>query len=200
MKLIEVFSEELDFPEFIVKTKIFELIRFPETRLNETYISFRSKEMLVRVGLPEWVAPHLHFGEFDENEWLPELSDWSWRSGESPEEIGHKLVLGNQESPICIEKSDTIVLFDHTVGHKRVMVNENPLSLLKSLTIYQKMIDIGIEQIGRNVCKNRSISKDLGDECLCLIGKIDQKAAAKGSFWYREVKHISSCGKSISEN
>ncbi len=59
---------------FLFKTK-----KFPETIKDEASLSKKNSSTLLEIGLPQWVAPHLYFGDFN-NIFLPKLKYWPWIS------------------------------------------------------------------------------------------------------------------------
>ena len=192
MSLNEIYNYLNDIVSYIKQDRLFDMIKFPKEGFSETALTYSTQQFLESVGLPDWAAPHLHFGEFDEGEWLPRLKNWSWQNREIPEIISQKIVLGSQESPICFDLNEIIVIFDQENEYQKIYMNENVVSLLNSLTIFQKMILIEIDLKGRDVFRNKNICKALATECLQLIGTFDKDATKANSFWYREVVRISS--------
>lgn len=59
---------------FLFKTK-----KFPSTIKDRVSLSKKNSRTLLEIGLPQWVAPHLYFGDFN-NIFLPKLKDWPWIS------------------------------------------------------------------------------------------------------------------------
>jgi len=49
-----------------------------EQSVRDRMLAVENISALTKYGFLGWVAPHLYFGGFEDNEFLPSLCDWSW--------------------------------------------------------------------------------------------------------------------------
>ncbi len=172
------------------KYDLFNYIRtFPTEKLHNINIPKDCVGFLEKIGLPEWAAPHLNFGYFEEEEWLPKLNDWSWKKVEPPINIT-SYVIGTDENedPICILEKGIICLFEQIDDYKQIFINNCIYSLLKTLLVYQKMINDSINYAKNSEIKN--VSKELIEECYRIISIIDSNALKKGTFWQKKFDYL----------
>ncbi len=139
-------------------------LRFPREELDRTYFSKSTSDFLAKLGLPEWAAPHLHFGSFEKDEWLPDLNSWTWRESPVPNAYKNLIVIGCQESPICIDRNDSIILIEPLKDKDYVFINSDAFKLLQCLALFADLIDIILEKQTDFHLKNPDFISDLCQE------------------------------------
>lgn len=172
--------------KYIEANKMFDMVKFPSIKVN----GFDGLDILSSVGLPNWCAPHLNFGEFEDNEWLPKLNEWSWAETNYPECFHHYVVLGSQDDPICYKgRNEPIVMI--TSSQSEQYFNSDIVTMLYTIVCVSQMIDKAIVVSGDEVITGKTVPKILARNVLSLIRAQDLRCAELGSFWYQALKELS---------
>lgn len=115
---------------------------FPENLTKILNITEEEKIFLIEQGLPDFVAPHLYFGDFD-GLYLPKLKDWTWNEKKISfaDQVANLYVFGADpdSNPICLDKNGKviIVLEDSTIQ----FMNSSILIMVQALIYYSEMVN-----------------------------------------------------------
>lgn len=133
--------------------------------LNDLPLSIADKNVLVEFGFLGWVAPHLYFGSFEDDEIFPQLVDWSWLSdwGCSKDLGKYKywLVIGSgpDDQPLLVEpnKSNIYIL---SASLELSILNSSFQSLYNVASAFMDMVNRSVE-IDEDAFINKQIPSDL---------------------------------------
>ena len=164
------------------------ILHFPREELDRTYFSKSTCDLLANLGLPEWAAPHLHFGSFEKDEWLPELNSWTWREKPVPDAYKKLIVIGCQESPICIQRNESIILIEPSDSNDFIFINSDVFKLVQSLALFADLIDIILGKQTDFHLKNPDFISDLCQEFFQKVSSLDPTILTEPSFWKREIE------------
>ncbi|WHI50159.1 hypothetical protein P3339_17155 [Microbulbifer sp. MLAF003] len=142
---------------------------------------------LIKYGFLDWVSPNLYFGEFEENELLPPLREWSWLNDwkankeQALEKYGEYLVVGSgpDDEPIVLKPNKApIYLISNTLELK--LINSSYEKAVLTASTFMDMIDKAIELDSDSV-QNRTIPENLIEDFISNLNNIESNE--NNSMW-----------------
>jgi hypothetical protein len=136
--------------------------------LRNCKLSDKDLEVLCAIGIPSWVAPNMHFDNFEMQ--------------------GDILKLGEDrdDRDIYVNKSTGVVC----VGRDEQFMNTSVFSLRRTLQQYAIMVEKAVNLDRQSVRENR-ISSDLIIAFKEALKRLDSFALVDGLFWSKEIERIS---------
>lgn len=173
------------------KLMIEELIlkKFPIGSFEQKNISSISQDFLITTGLPEWVAPHLYFGEFNDF-YLPILSEWAWQEDWKEsfqlavEKNSDVYVIGcaQDSEPIVLKQNDPAVYIFSPCGTQLNLLNSSLKLLLETIYHYSEMVNNAISENENAFIKN-AIPTALFKRFIETLNRIEPRLNASNSVW-----------------
>ncbi len=152
---------------------------YPVNRLKHLRLPDVVTDFLSQVGLPDWVAPNIHFGE-DEDEWLPQHP-----------QIETLIILGSDrdDNPICIDKRNGAI-FRVEDGSCDFFAS-SVFMLSKALEKFQVAVDHAIEEDSEAFTNQRIPAQALEPFIQWLL-LYEPRAMETGAFWHSVLQWLSS--------
>ena len=168
----------------------FEFHIYPKHLLKGKSITDENADVITKIGLPGFVSPHLYFGDFEEEQFLPLLSNWSWASewegniNVAMQHFPDCLVIGaGQESePIIIKPNDSSLYQVNMDGKSLKLINENLDKLFLTLDAFLDMVD-KVHSNDSNAFLEQRVNPLLVSLFKTQLKNIDPLALGKNSFW-----------------
>lgn len=138
------------------------LLPFPKNILEDSNITNPNSEYLVQIGLSEFCAPHLYFGDF-EGHYLPLLKDWPWHDqwaeGYKAARTNYEsaLILGtaaNNEPIVLLPGRSEVFVFD-SVGEKLLFLNSDVHTLGLVLAAFEDFVEQAVTSRQNSVVEKR---------------------------------------------
>lgn len=177
----------------------FEFEKVPTCVLENKELSKVNKDVLINVGLPGFVSPHLYFGDFDEQQILPSLSTWSWASewkGNIQKAIEcyedfYVIGCGQNSEPILLKASEDSIYQVQSNGEDLIFVNSNLNKLYASLDAFLNMIDEALLNDANALLEQR-LSKAHLSKFEKQLAQIDLPATDDNALWATLIR---ACGQ-----
>lgn len=171
---------------FLFKTK-----KFPSIIKDSASLSKKNCRTLLEIGLPQWVAPHLYFGDFN-NIFLPKLKDWPWISDwkDFTEKLLDKYedcrIIGSSDehAPIFLKPNKNEIYTFIPKISEAVIVNTSIEKLLQALDEYAIMIEIAFFKNKKLNLGEDKVSKEMMERFLDNYKKIEAIPKNKLQFWH----------------
>lgn len=144
---------------------------------------------LTAVGLPNWAAPSLDFGEGYERQ-LPTVGDFLREARHVPAGERYRVIGGNGSGdPVAIDlaANGAIVYLNHDKRFERVFINSSVRQLATSLAAFAKMIATGRLANGQRAYIDRNVPPDLVGSLRDEISSADAAALERGTMWTTEI-------------
>lgn len=171
-----------------------EVSRFSNSILKFQDVPAKTSKYLVEVGLPNWCAPHLYFGDFEE-EYLPQLKSWCWAC-DWPEgyysavsKYPKARVLGSamgNEPIIFLPNNPKVFIFDNK-GGELLFLNSDVQSLSRVIMKFESIIETAVSE-DQDAFINKTIPQTLINSFLDQIRGIEQSRTVWSSW-------AEACGK-----
>ncbi|MFQ3251501.1 MAG: hypothetical protein ACI9O6_003351 [Glaciecola sp.] len=133
--------------------------------LHDLPLTAADKNILVEFGFLGWVAPHLYFGSFEDDEIFPELINWSWLSDWGCSKALGKykcwLVIGSGPNgqPLLVEPNNSSV-YILSASLELSILSSNFQNLYNVASAFMDMVNCAIE-IDDNAFIEKRIPRDL---------------------------------------
>lgn len=157
------------------------LIPLKKAALSDVKVDAQTKDVLLKVGLPDQAAPFLAF----EAPWesaLPRVEH---------EGLEHLRVIGTDAvgNPICLDerKKGRVVVLDHEDDFKATAMNTGVAQLLRCLAAYADWHAAVRQELGDDAWDRRLPPAVVSRLAKALQG-IDPKGLKAGSFWQAELE------------
>jgi hypothetical protein len=167
---------------------IFETTTTPAHQLYDKFLTDINFKVFEEVGLPDWVAPHLYFGPFDEV-YLPKINDWTWIddwknsniiSG-TKHEVFHVIGSSQDHAPIFLKPNDSQIYTFEEDGINEIIINSSLTTLLFTLNEYALLIESAMETYTSNVSK--IVEKEAMEIFISSFHKSEILKLAELPFW-----------------
>ncbi|EJG0707155.1 SUKH-4 family immunity protein [Vibrio parahaemolyticus] len=158
-----------------------ELSFFSKNILTIQDVPAQSSKYLVEIGLPNWCAPHLYFGDF-EGEYLPQLKSWRWACDwpegydSAASKYPNVYVLGSaqgNEPIILLPNCPEVFVFDNK-GCELKFLNSNVQSLGLVITEFERLVEFAVSK-DQNALDQEIVPRSLVSEFLDIVGDIEQR-------------------------
>ncbi len=177
----------------------FEFKKVPTCVLENKELSEVTKNVLINVGLPGFVSPHMYFGGFEKQQILPSLSTWSWASeweGNIQKAIEYYkdfyvVGCGQNSEPIVLKPSEDPIYQVQSNGEDLIFVNSDINKLYASLDIFLNMIDEAVLN-DANVLLEQRLSEAHLSKFEKQLVQIDLPATDANALWTTLIK---ACGQ-----
>jgi hypothetical protein len=168
----------------------FEFHIYPKHLLKGKSITDENADVICKTGLPGFVSPHLYFGDFEDEQFLPLLSNWSWASewegniDVAMQQFPDCLVIGaGQESePIIIKPNESRLYQVSTDGKSLIFLNESLAKLFLTLDAFLDMVDKAYSK-DRNAFLEQRVNPLLVSLFKAQLKNIDPLALGNNSLW-----------------
>ncbi|MDC5857458.1 SUKH-4 family immunity protein [Vibrio europaeus] len=171
-----------------------EVSRFLNSILKFQDVPIKTSKYLVEVGLPNWCAPHLYFGGFEE-EYLPQLKGWCWACDWSEgydsavSRYPNARVLGSAMGNvpiILLPNNPKVFVFDNK-GCELLFLNSDVQSLSRVIANFESIIESAVSE-DQDAFINKTIPRAL---ISCFIDEIRgiEQSSTVWSSW------AEACGK-----
>lgn len=171
-----------------------EVSRFSNSILKLQDVPTKTANYLVEVGMPTWCAPHLYFGDFEE-EYLPQLKNWGWAC-DWPEgydsavsKYPNARVLGSAmgNAPIVVLPNNPKVFIFDDKGCEVFFLNSDVQSLSRVIEKFESIVETAVSE-DQDALTNNTIPGTWINSFLDQIRGIEQSSTV----WSRWAK---ACGK-----
>ena len=167
-----------------------ELKTYPRSLLEDKHLTIENIDLICKTGLPGFVSPHLYFGDFEDGQFLPPLSCWSWASDWkgniriANQHFSDFRVIGSgQESePIVFKPNESSLYQISDDGMSLMYVNESLYKLLLTLDAFLDLVDQAIVK-DKQVLLNRRVDPILVTSFITRLKSLDPIASANTSLW-----------------
>jgi hypothetical protein len=168
----------------------FEFQIYPKHILKGKYITDDNADIICKTGLPGFVSPHLYFGEFEDEQFLPLLTNWSWASDWEGniklaiENFPDCTVIGSGQNsdPIVLKPNDSSIYQVSSDGAALIFINTNLAQLFLTLNAFLDMVDKAYSK-DRNAFLEQRVNPLLVSLFKAQLKNIDPLALGNNSLW-----------------
>ena len=170
----------------------FEFDKFPKEMLENKALTLLNFNVLNDIGFPGFVSPHLYFGEFEADELLPELSDWSWKddwNGDIDSSVTNfpkcrVIGSGQNGEPIILKANESTIYQVSDDGSSLVYINSDLPKLYNTLDAFIHMVDEAIE-LDCDILNEKRVNPKLVESFKGKLKKIDSVACLQYTLWLK---------------
>ncbi|WP_285162989.1 SUKH-4 family immunity protein [Shewanella goraebulensis] len=182
----------------------FEFQIYPKHLLKGKSITAENADVICKTGLPGFVSPRLYFGDFEDEQFLPLLSNWSWASDWKGnikfaiENFPDCTVIGSGQNsdPIVLKPNDSSIYQVSSDGATLIFVNANLAKLFLTLDAFLDMVDQALLKEENALIEHR-VNPLLVSLFKTKLTKIDPFALGDNALWGKLADNFSLHQKNV---